>query len=49
MTFNAFATPITVDRRMSLPNARWSFDNIFSFPPLFSLFNLEKHAALAEN
>jgi len=34
---------------MSPPNAQWSFDNIFSFPSLFSLFNLEKYAALAKN
>jgi hypothetical protein len=43
------AAPIMVDQRMSLPNARWSSNNVFPPPPLFPLFNLETYAATAKN
>ena len=36
------AAPIMVDQRMSLPNARWSSNNVFP-PPLFSLSLTLKH------
>jgi hypothetical protein len=48
MAFDASHCPILVDRRVSPGNARPSSNNVFSFPPLFSLSNLEKYATLAK-
>jgi len=46
MAFDASHCSIMVDQRVSLRNARPSSNNVFSFPPLFSLSNLEKYVTL---